>query len=78
MIESLFDSEEVALMMRAAPSDHLLHQHAYGRKDAQGRENGRFGKRYSLQNNKQEASASELHTFHGFTSLQQGRKPLSF
>ncbi len=38
MIENLFDQEEIALMMRVAQDDRLLHQHAYGRKDAQGRE----------------------------------------
>ena len=38
MIENLFDSEEVVLMMRVAQDDRLLHEHAYGRKDAQGRE----------------------------------------
>lgn len=38
IIENLFDPEEVALMMRMAQADRLLHEHAYGRKDAQGRE----------------------------------------
>lgn len=38
MVESLFDTEEVALMLRVAQDDRLLHEHAYGRKDAQGRQ----------------------------------------
>ena len=35
---NLFDAEEVELMIRVAREDRALHEHAYGRKDAQGRE----------------------------------------
>jgi ectoine hydroxylase len=38
IVPSLFDAEETELMIRAAREDRLLQQHAYGRKDAQGRE----------------------------------------
>jgi len=38
MIENLFDAEEVELMLRVAQEDRLLHESAYGRKDASGRE----------------------------------------
>lgn len=38
IIERLFDDEELALMMRVAQDDRLLHEHAYGRKDSQGRQ----------------------------------------
>ena len=38
MIEDLFAAEEVELMIRVAQEDRALHEHAYGRKDAQGRE----------------------------------------
>ena len=38
MIENLFDAEEVELMIRVAREDRALHEHAFGRKNAQGRE----------------------------------------
>ncbi len=38
LIKGLFDPDEVALMMRVAQDDRRLHEHAFGRKDAQGRE----------------------------------------
>ena len=38
MIENLFDAEEIELMIRVAQEDRALHEHAFGRKDAQGRE----------------------------------------
>lgn len=37
-VENLFDAEELELMLRVAKEDRLLHEHAYGRKDTQGRE----------------------------------------
>ncbi len=37
MIENLFDAEELELMIRVAREDRALHEHAYSRKDAQGR-----------------------------------------
>lgn len=38
LVERLFSAEEVALMLEVAREDRLLKEHAYGRKDAQGRE----------------------------------------
>jgi ectoine hydroxylase len=38
MIADLFDPEQVELMVRVARDDRALHGHAYGRKDAQGRQ----------------------------------------
>jgi len=38
MVENLFDAVEVELMLRVAREDRMLHEHAFGRKDAQGRE----------------------------------------
>jgi len=38
VMEGLFDKEELELMLGAAKEDRLLHQHAFGRKDAEGRE----------------------------------------
>ncbi|NUQ65689.1 MAG: phytanoyl-CoA dioxygenase family protein [Pirellulales bacterium] len=37
-VENLFDAEELGMMLQVAKEDRLLHEHAYGRKDSQGRE----------------------------------------
>ncbi len=37
LVEGLFDAEETELLITVARSDHVLQEHAYGRKDSQGR-----------------------------------------